>query len=235
MRSSEQEPLAQAIGLAAPQAGDRVLDLSGRAGTIALQVAATAASVEAVQPDADLAAEGRRLAVAMGRDNVYFHAGPLHSLPFDRGQFDLVLCCLTLAQEPGPVAALTEIQRVLRPGGRLVLQEVTAFAHPSLDLKIWELERRRNPRHVLYYTEEQLHALLGLGGLGAETEEHSGMTQDFDYWADTGRVSVEEAAVLKRVFFNLALADQDRLDLALGDGRISFTYPVTTVLARALK
>jgi len=234
MSSSEQEPLAQALGLAAPQPGERVLDLSGRAGTIALQVAVTAASVEAVQPDADLAAEGRRLAVAMGRDNVYFHAGPLHGLPFDRGQFDLVLCCLTLAQESGPVAALTEIQRVLRPGGRLVLQEVTAFAYPSLDLKIWELERRRNPRHVVYYTEEQLRALLELGGLGAAIEEHCGMTQDFDYWADTGRVASEEAAALKRVFFNLPLVDQDRLDLALGDGRISFTYPVTTVLARAL-
>ena len=232
MSPIEQEPLAQAIGLAAPQAGERVLDLSGRAGTIALQVAITAASVEAVQPDADLAAEGRRLAVAMGRDNVYFHAGPLHSLPFDRGQFDLVLCCLILAQEPRPVAALTEIRRVLRPEGRLVLQEVTAFDHASLDLKIWELERRRNSRHLLYYTEEQLHALLGLSGLEAETEGHSGMTQDFDYWADTGRVSAEEAAMLKRVFFNLPLADQDRLDLALGDERISFTYPVTTILAR---
>jgi SAM-dependent methyltransferase len=234
MGSSEQEPLAQAIGLAAPQIGERVLDLSGRAGTIALHIATTAASVEAVQPDADLAAEGRRLAVAMGRGNVYFHAGPLHSLPFDRGQFDLVLCCLTLAQELRPVAALTEIQRVLRPEGRLVLQEVTAFAHSSLDLKIWELERRRNPRHLLYYTEEQLYALLGLGGLEATTEEHSSMTQDFDYWAATGRLSVEEAAMLKRVFFNLPLADQDRLDLALGDGRISFTYPVTTLLARVL-
>jgi ubiquinone/menaquinone biosynthesis C-methylase UbiE len=172
------------------------------------------------------------LAVAMGRDNVYFHAGPLHSLPFDRGQFDLVLCCLILAQEPRPVAALTEIRRVLRPGGRLVLQEVTAFDHPSLDLKIWELERSRNPRHLLYYTGGQLYALLGLSGLEAETEEHSGMTQDFNYWADTGRLSGEEAAMLKRVFLNLPLSDQDRLDLALGDEHISFTYPVTTVLAR---
>jgi len=198
-----------------------------------LQVAATAASVEAVQLDAELASEGRRLAVAMGRQNVYFHAGPLHDLPFDRGQFDLALWCMGLAHEPRPLATLAEVRRVLRPGGRLVLQDVTAFGHALLDLKIWELERRRNARHLLYYTRDELGALLSLTDLRVEREERTGMTQDFDYWADTASIPLEESAGLKRVFFNLALDDQDRLDLVLGDGRISFTYPVTTLSAWA--
>lgn len=227
-----QEPYGHALSMAAVTGGERVLDLSGRAGVIALQLAAAAASVEAMQPDVELAEEGRRLAVALGRRNVYFHPGELHRLPFDPGQFDVVVWCLTLAQEPRPLTVLGEIVRVLAPGGRLVLQEVAAFGRPELDLKLWELERGRNPRHLLYYSADELRALLALAGLRVEREETSGMTQDFDYWADTASFAPEERAALKSVFFTMPLADQDRLDLVLADGRISFTYPVSTLLAR---
>ncbi len=221
-----------AVELASPERGERVLDLSGRAGAVALQVAATAASVESIQPEEELAAEGRRLAVVMNRENVYFHSGPLHAIPFDRAQFGLVLWCLGLAHEPRPLATLAEIRRVLTPSGRLVLQEVTAFGHPSLDLKVWELERRRNPRHIVYYTRAQLEVLLNLSGLRVEREETTAVTQGFDYWVDTASVSSEEAAGIKRIFFDLSLPDQDLLDLVLDDGGISFTYRVTTLTAR---
>ncbi|MCZ7664172.1 MAG: methyltransferase domain-containing protein [Thermoleophilia bacterium] len=227
-----QEPYSQAISMAGVVDGERVLDLSGRAGAVALQLAATASSVEAMQLDTELAEEGRRLAVAMGWRNVYFHPGELHRLPFDPGQFDLVVWCLTLAQEPRPLATLHEIVRVMAPGGRLIVQDVAAFGQPELDLKLWELERDRNPRHLLFYTPGELRALLLLAGLQVEREEMSGMTQDFDYWADTAGPDAARRADLKRVFFSMPPAGQDRLDLALADGRISFTYPVVTLLAR---
>ena len=41
----------------------------------------------------------------------------------------------------------------------------------------------------------------------------------------------EEAGQMRQTFFTLPPADQDRIDLALSDGRISFVYPVLTVLA----
>jgi SAM-dependent methyltransferase len=232
MRSSERAPLAQAVELAGLQPGERVLDLSGRAGSIALQVASVAASVESVQPEEGLAAEGQRLADMLGRENVYFHHVPLDRLPFDPGQFDLVFWCLTLAQAPLPLHTVAEIARVLRPGGRLVLQEVTAFGRADLDLRIAELERRRNCRHVAFYTEEEVRALLEAPGLSVSRMERTSLTQHFDYWVDTAVVTPEEVEELRRVFFTLSLADQALLDLSLADEHVSFTYPVTTLLVR---
>lgn len=226
-----EDPFAQALALASPRPGDRVLDLSGRAGLIALKAASVAAVVEAMQPDDELAEEGRRLAQTMSTSNMFFHAGPLHRLPFDSGQFDLVIWCLGLAQQPRPLGTMAEIGRVLSPDGRLVLQEIMAFGHPPLDLKIWELERRRNPGHLLYYTEEEVDGMLALAGLQVAQKCQSGMTQDFGYWADGGGMSPEEAGQMRQTFFTLPPADQDRIDLALSDGRISFVYPVLTVLA----
>lgn len=230
MRSSERAPLAQAVELAGLQPGERVLDLSGRAGGVALQVAGMAASVESVQPDEGLAVEGRRLAEMLGRENVYFHHVPLDRLPFDAGQFDVVFWCLTLAQTPLPMRTLAEVARVLRPGGRLVLQEVTAFGRPTLDLRMAELERRRNQRHVAFYTEEELRALLETPGLAVLRKGRTCLTQHFDYWVDTAVASVGEVEELRRAFFTLSLADQALLDLSLADEHISFTYPVLTLL-----
>src|SRR5665811_182285 len=180
---SEGDPLTAAIRSAAPEAGDRVLDLSGRAGSVALQLAGAAASVEAVQPDGDLADEGRRLARSMGCDNVFFHSVPLEELPFDSGQFDLVMLFQALAWERRPMAALKEVRRVLKPSGRLVMQEAVAFGDPALDLRIWEIERRRDPGFLLFYEREELIALTGSAGLDVRESVDSDLTQDFGYWA----------------------------------------------------
>lgn len=47
--------------------------------------------------------------------------GNAHSLPFDAGSFDTVVCTFGLCAIPDPVTAIDEMIRVLRPGGRLIL------------------------------------------------------------------------------------------------------------------
>lgn len=227
------DPAAVAVELGRPQEGERVLDLSGRAGSLALRVASTAASVEALQPDEELLEEGRRLAATLGRSNVYFHAGRPSLLPFDEAQFDLAFWCLGLSRERFPTAALREVGRVLAPDGRLVLQDVTAFGRPTIDLKLWELERARIPDHLLFYTEEQIEVLVAEAGLQVVDRTYSSLTLDFDYWAESVETGPEELVRLKQVFFNLPLEDQDGLDLALADGRISFSYPILSLLVRS--
>ncbi|MPY80690.1 MAG: methyltransferase domain-containing protein [Actinophytocola sp.] len=47
--------------------------------------------------------------------------GNAHSLPFDDASFDTVVCTFGLCAIPDEATALAEMQRVLRPGGRLIL------------------------------------------------------------------------------------------------------------------
>lgn len=62
----------------------------------------------------------RRRAREVGRE-VVLREGDAHQLPFDDASFDAVVCTYSLCNVPDTDRALSEMHRVLRPGGRLVL------------------------------------------------------------------------------------------------------------------
>lgn len=58
---------------------------------------------------------------AAGRDDITLHEGDVMALPYDDESFDLVVMHLILAVVPQPRRALCEANRVLRPGGRILV------------------------------------------------------------------------------------------------------------------
>jgi|tagenome__1003787_1003787.scaffolds.fasta_scaffold20411079_1 arsenite methyltransferase len=59
-----------------------------------------------------------------GRANVELREGEAGSLPVEDGSFDAALCVQVLEYVPDTTAALVEMRRVLRPGGRVVVWDV---------------------------------------------------------------------------------------------------------------
>lgn len=62
----------------------------------------------------------RQRAAQLGVD-VSLREADAQALPFDDGSFDTVVCTLALCGIPDDRAAIAEMKRVLRPGGRLLL------------------------------------------------------------------------------------------------------------------
>lgn len=76
-------------------------------------------------------ARGRARASRLGR-SVHLELGDAEQLPFSDASFDTVVATLTLCSIPDDVAAVREMARVLRPGGRLVLLDHVASPSPGV-------------------------------------------------------------------------------------------------------
>jgi len=79
--------------------------------------------VIAIDPAAAMLACARQRVSEQGAANVEFHEGDLGQLPIPDGTCDLAIACLVLHHVPAPRAAIAEIHRVLRRGGRVLVVE----------------------------------------------------------------------------------------------------------------
>ncbi len=57
-----------------------------------------------------------------------FQLGDAAAMPFPPAQFDLVVCQAAFKNFDRPLAALNEMHRVLRPGGRAIIQDMSGEA-----------------------------------------------------------------------------------------------------------
>jgi len=98
--------------------GERVLDVAAGTGTSAAPLVKTGAEVLALDRSPGMVTEGRRR-----QPHVEFTVGDAMALPFKDGAFDAITISFGLRNLPDPPAALAEMARVTRPGGRLVVCE----------------------------------------------------------------------------------------------------------------
>jgi SAM-dependent methyltransferase len=101
--------------------GSSVLDVPCGGG-VALRGLRPGQSVRYVAADlsAEMLARARTRAAASGLDEIEFIEADIERMPFDDNEFDLCVSFNGLHCLPNPAAAVCEIARCVKPGGRLV-------------------------------------------------------------------------------------------------------------------
>jgi arsenite methyltransferase len=118
--------------------GSVVLDLGCGAGTdllIAAQMTGPEGRVIGVDMTPSMLERARASADEMGLDNVELHEVLIESVPVDDASVDVVISNGVIDLVPDKDAVFDEIDRVLRPGGRLQLADVVIHHEVSEDAR----------------------------------------------------------------------------------------------------
>ncbi|HYZ57371.1 MAG TPA: methyltransferase domain-containing protein [Streptosporangiaceae bacterium] len=108
------------------QPGERVLEIGPGTGLQALHVASqlgTAGRLDIVDIQPPMLDHVMRRAAARGITTIVPTLADASKLPFPDASFDAAYLVTVLGEIPDPAAAVSELGRVLKPGGRLVVGE----------------------------------------------------------------------------------------------------------------
>jgi ubiquinone/menaquinone biosynthesis C-methylase UbiE/biotin operon repressor len=102
-----------------------IADLGAGDGAFALLLAQRASQVIAVDSSARMLDFGREQAARHGIDNVEFRLGDMEEPPIDAASVDLVFFSQSLHHALHPEQAVQQAARILRPGGRIVILDLS--------------------------------------------------------------------------------------------------------------
>jgi len=156
------------FSLAGDPSGLRVLDVGCGDGVYAVEVSQRGGKVFGLDRSLPMLEAARTRAISAGAC-VGWCQGAAQSLPFRDTSFDLVLAVTALCWIPEPVLVLREMNRVLRPGGVVVIGELGRWS-------LWALARRFRGwlgastwKRAHFWTARELRELLASAGLRANS------------------------------------------------------------------
>lgn len=161
---------AATVRAVAPVAGERILDIAAGTGTSSVALQKSGARVVAVDFSPGMIAEGRRR-----HKNIEFVEADATKLPFGDNEFDAVSISFGLRNVVDPKAALAEMYRVLKPGGRVVVCE---FSKPPIAIV-----------RASYWSYLKYVMPIVARGTSSNPAAYSYLGESIQAWPDQGELS----------------------------------------------
>ena len=141
------QDLQALLAALAPKPHELALDVATGTGHTALAIAPHAKLVVGLDLTPQMLVEAQKLARQRQVSNTLWLSGNAMALPFLDSSFDLVSCRRSFHHFPSIDGALAEMVRVLKPGGRLGIVDMTLPPGPAGEF-FNDLERARDATHV---------------------------------------------------------------------------------------
>ena len=180
--------------LLGPFSGDEaVLDAGCGTGSVAFALGPHVADVVGVDTRIDYLEAGGVSAPA----NVRLVEGDVMDLPFGYAEFDLVCCHRVLHHVRLPALAVSELARVTRPGGRVLIADQLGSVDPLVSLEMDRFERLRDPTHQRLLPEADIRGFLDANDLVLLSSEVTRESVDLEQRLELAGFDEEERARIR--------------------------------------
>ena len=220
------ELLVEASG-AGPE--DLVLDVACGPGLVVAAFARVARHATGL--DATPAMLDRARQVTANLPNVALETGDVYALPWADGAFSIVVSRFAFHHFQDPPAALREMRRVCRVGGRVVVCDLTASPDPTKAAAFHRIEMLRDPSHARALTLTELETLFADAGFGVPSATFYHLPFELEGLLERSFPRPEDVATIRAAY--VASAEDDALGLGTRrvGSEIRAAYPVAVLSA----
>ena len=234
--------LQRLVELVKPEKHWRALDVATAAGHTALAFAPHIAHVTASDITDEMLAEADKLASSRGITNFTTAKADAQALPFADASFDLVTCRIAAHHFPDVPRFVTEVGRVLKPGGTFALVDnispdassTPGFAPDALQdaaTAYNAFEKLRDPSHGRCLSTEEWTTLITDSGFAIRHVERLPKEMEFGPWVERMGVAPDTADRLEAMLTGATPALQAFLQPRRQDGKLTFTLDEILIVA----
>lgn len=224
-----QEILDRILQMAGPQSDDTVLDVACGPGLLTCAFAHVVRQATGSDLTPAMLEQAKIVQREQGLSNVKWEIGDATALPYKDGEFSIVTTRFTFHHFLDPLAALKEMKRVCRPGGKVVVTDSSPAAIKAEAFNA--LEKLRDPSHVRALPIEELRALFAEAGFAETHVGNYRLQGDLEDLLQHSFPNEGDEARVRRKFQD-SLED-DALDLATRreNGKIYYGFPIAILAA----
>lgn len=224
-----QEALDRIVRLAEAGPEDTSLDVACGPGLLACAFARVVRHAVGIDLTPAMLEQARKTQAAQGLKNVTWQQGDVMALPYPDAHFSIVSSRFAFHHLVDPLAALKEMKRVCKPGGRVVVADM-APAPEKADALNAE-ERLRDPSHVRGMPLEELRSLFAQAGLPVLRVEMYRLEGELEDLLSRSFPNEGDADRVRKIFADSI--EDDALDLATRreNDKIFYAFPVAVLAA----
>ncbi|MEY8561269.1 methyltransferase domain-containing protein [Jeotgalicoccus halotolerans] len=154
------EDLKTLIEMAHASKSETALDVATGGGHTANALAPVVHKVTAMDLTPEMLVSAEKFITGNGHTNVEFVEGDAEKMPFKNGTFDLVTCRIAPHHFPNVKDFIKEVYRVLKPGGRFVLNDNVAPENDEFDFFYNKIEKLRDYSHFRAWKKTEWLSML---------------------------------------------------------------------------